>query len=90
MERVKTNRHFNISARIRANTEEEMNAFTRIKSLESLIKKCCGREPAINLRSLDLSQANLKEWQKSLILQCYANQVSINKALQVLKTERKD
>ena len=88
MERIKVNKHFNIIARIRANTEREMNAFTCIKKLETLLKNCCFKEPKIDLRYIDLSQANLKEWEKSLVLQSYACEISVNRALQVLKEKR--
>lgn len=77
MERIKINKHFNIIAKIRANDEREMSGFLRIKKIETLIKKCCGREPEINLRMIDLEEANLSECEKTLILESYANKISI-------------
>lgn len=84
MQREVTNKHFNIRAIVRANTPQKIQAFAKIKRLDDLIIKCCGYEPSINLREIDVSKSNLEGWQNETIISCYANTISIDKALKML------
>ena len=85
MERDCFNKHLNINARVRAGNARDFTAFKNITRLDTLIKKCCGRNPKLNLRSLDLNNALMEEWQKTLILNAYGCEISIDWALKRLK-----
>lgn len=87
MERDCFNKHLNIKACVRAGSTKEFTAFANIKRLDTLIEKCCGRNPEINLKMIDLNDALMEEWQKTLILNAYGCKTDIVWALQILKRE---
>lgn len=61
-----------------------MQAFAKITRLDNLIIKCCGNEPSINLREMDVSKSILEGWQNEIIISCYSGTISIDKALKML------
>lgn len=61
MERDCFNKHLGINARVCSGNASDFTAFENITRLDTLIEKCCGRNPKINLRMIDLNKALMEE-----------------------------
>ena len=85
MEIEKTNKHLNITARIRYGDISDVKSFMAIKTFKGFVEKCGGRNPKINLKMWDLSQVELSGDVKFYVGNAFLGDESKEFALKYLK-----